>query len=132
MRRGLITGLSVGLGALAFVLLVTGGSAAYQLAGGHTIDARVVSCRYKACTVAWSDGDQHGIASTDRMGARPGDVVQVMHVAGWRGVSSRSGDETTVAVLSVLLVVTAAGVLLSIRRVRRQHRRMGSPDGQAH
>lgn len=91
----------------------------YQLVAGHVVNARVLSCHYKSCDVAWVDGNAHGVNSTDGLGARPGDVVKVFHVPG-HGVTSREGVLLTVWLIPGFVVFIVGVVMLSRHAQRRR------------
>ena len=103
----------------AFGLVFVWATSVYQLIAGHVINARVVTCSYKACDVAWVDGNSHGVNSTDGLTSRPGDVVKVFHVPG-QGVTSRTGVLLTVWLVPLLIAFVVGLVLLARRRQRRR------------
>jgi hypothetical protein len=118
--RTLVGVLMCGVCLLLFVWLTS----MYQLVAGHLVDARVLSCHYKSCDVAWTDGNAHGVNSTDGLGARPGDVVKVFHVPG-HGVTSRQGVLLTVWLVPVVAALVGGAVMLSLRA--RPHQRTPRP-----
>ena len=103
------------------LLVLTWSISVYQLVAGHVIQARVLSCGAKSCDVAWVDGSEHGVNSTDRT-ARPGELMEVYHVPGHESVTSRESLLLTVCVVPVLFLVIA-GVVLMDRRRRKTLRR---------
>ena len=104
---------------LAICLIVIVGvwaTSLYQVVAGQVIEARVLSCAYRSCEVAWSYGNAHGIDSTDSVGGTPGGLMQVTYVPGW-GVTNLD-----TAVITIVLVPGAALIVWVKVLVQRRRR----------